>query len=144
MAFVEFDTTEAAQKALAQRNLQLRGNIIYVTPNASAHSEYVPPKKPVEVPGPKYKKKMCNFFITGKQCFRGDGCSFAHHPRELAPGTALPPKGEMIVLQQMQCSSSTCTSAAAAATLQSTASAPPTAPTAPATAAAAAATLPTT
>jgi len=76
VANIEFDTEEAAAKAVALNGI-LRSNqrplriLLQAVPVAVEKEKVVP-----------FKTRMCNYFAQGK-CFKDTMCSFAHHPREL-------------------------------------------------------------
>mmetsp|Transcript_14391 Transcript_14391/g.21862 ORF Transcript_14391/g.21862 Transcript_14391/m.21862 type:complete len:363 (+) Transcript_14391:66-1154(+) len=95
IAFIEFDSKDGADSAL-----KLDGHVIQYRPIRVCIDQLGPSRsqqqsKPAGLP---YKTKMCMYFQQGK-CFRGDSCSFAHHPREIKKGVFIqkPSTGEASV-----------------------------------------------
>ncbi|GAB5369773.1 hypothetical protein AAMO2058_001434700 [Amorphochlora amoebiformis] len=80
MAFIEFDSEAGAEAAL-----KLNGHLIHHRPIRVALDVLGATRNQQRPAGTPYKTKMCMYFQQGK-CFKGDKCSFAHHPREIQKG----------------------------------------------------------
>mmetsp|Transcript_18199 Transcript_18199/g.44677 ORF Transcript_18199/g.44677 Transcript_18199/m.44677 type:complete len:381 (+) Transcript_18199:75-1217(+) len=76
IAFIEFDSEAGAEAALKLDGSVLISRPIRVCldtmgPSRNSKQQFVP-----------YKRKMCIYFQQNK-CFRGESCSYAHHPSEI-------------------------------------------------------------
>jgi len=81
IAFIEFDSPAGAEAAIKMNGQLLMYRPVRVVADAmGAHRRQV--ARPTGVP---YKTKMCTYFMQNK-CYRGESCSFAHHPREIKKG----------------------------------------------------------
>eukprot|EP00808_Paulinella_micropora_P027093 g62139.t1 len=80
LAWIEFDSHEDAQKAVATlHSKMLHSRALRVILNESLG---LPSQREIEKSSRQPKTRMCSWFVKGT-CYRGPSCSFAHHPREL-------------------------------------------------------------
>eukprot|EP00472_Partenskyella_glossopodia_P004444 CAMPEP_0197517180 /NCGR_PEP_ID=MMETSP1318-20131121/2152_1 /TAXON_ID=552666 /ORGANISM="Partenskyella glossopodia, Strain RCC365" /LENGTH=448 /DNA_ID=CAMNT_0043066527 /DNA_START=62 /DNA_END=1408 /DNA_ORIENTATION=- len=80
IAFIEYDSPKGAEAAL-----KMDGQLLMYRPIKVAMDQLGPHRTLARPAGVPYKTKMCIYFEQGK-CFRGESCTFAHHPREIQKG----------------------------------------------------------